>query len=379
MERRGRGVLATGCACALRVPAGADQACEAARLAATALDSGSAPPGLVAGALPYRGDAPASLVIPEAVVVTWPADHESGASPAPPPASEGGGSSDLPSWSAEPPAPAFVAAVEVALRRIRAGELEKVVLARSLVADNPGLDLRALLAELRRRDPASHLFAAASDDGGVFLGATPETLVRRRGTEVLSIPHAGTAPRSRDPSEDRRSARGLLSSAKERHEHRVVVEAVADSLAPHCTELHVDAEPRAMATASVWHLASAVRGRLRSSAPGALGLAAALHPTPAVCGMPPSAAAALIDHLEPAGRGLYAGLVGWMDRRGDGEWAVSLRCALVTPQRIRLHAGVGIVAGSDPRRELAETAAKFHTLLDALAAVGTAAVPVGGR
>ena len=133
----------------------------------------------------------------------------------------------------------YAAAVAEAVARIRAGGLEKVVLARSLVAPNPGIDLRALLAELRRRDPGCHLFAAPAD-GGAFVGVTPETLVRREGERVLSLPHAGTAARSPDPGEDRRAAEGLLRSAKDRHEHRPVVEAVADALAPHCSELHVD-------------------------------------------------------------------------------------------------------------------------------------------
>ncbi len=389
MERRRRGVLGAGPGLVIEVAPGPDQAATAARLAERALSQSAQLTPLVAGALPYRGDLPALLVVPERAVVTPavlpeggsaeelepPSEPVPGAEGWPPPAPisprlETGANAIPLRWRPEPAAADFAAALAEALRRIGAGELEKVVLARSLATANPGIDLAALLGELRRRDPGCWLFAAAAAGGGVFLGATPETLIRRRGDSVLSLPLAGTAARSADPGEDRRAAEVLLSSLKERHEHRVVVEAVAESLVPHCSELRVDPEPHLSATAAVWHLASAVRGRLRPSAPGSLGLAAALHPTPAVCGTPAASAAALITLLEPWGRGLYAGLVGWMDGHGDGEWAVSLRCALVTADRVRLHAGVGIVAESDPQSEVAETEAKFRTLLGALRAMG---------
>jgi isochorismate synthase len=271
-------------------------------------------------------------------------------------------------WRAEPSAAAYVRAVTEAISTIRAGELEKVVLTRSLVAANPGLDLLRLLAELRRRDPDCHLFAAPAAGGGAFVGATPETLLRREGDRVVSLPHAGTAARSPDPGRDRQAAEALLHSAKDLHEHAAVVEVVADTLAPHCADLRVDSEPHLAATAAVWHLATAVRGRLRPSAPSALALAAELHPTPAVCGTPRAVAGALIARLEPASRGLYAGLVGWVDGRGDGEWAVSLRCALVTRAAVRIHAGAGIVAESRPDLEVAETEVKFRTMVDALEA-----------
>jgi isochorismate synthase len=160
----------------------------------------------------------------------------------------------------------------------------------------------------------------------------------------------------------------LVRSAKNQREHAAVVEAVADTLARHCTKLRVDPEPHLVATATVWHLATAVRGRLRRFAPSALALAAELHPTPAVCGTPADVAGALIARLEPASRGLYSGLVGWVDTRGDGEWAVSLRCALITRALVRIQAGAGIVALSQPDLEVEETELKFRTIVDALEA-----------
>jgi isochorismate synthase len=411
MEREGAGIVAGGELRRIEVPAGLGQAARAASLADAALADLHVDGAVIAAALPFAGDTPAHLLVPERVRITSIAPRELDlaardgrraagggggrgedvVSPSVPsrtavPATAGAGAHPAPHltsarsgpmrWRAHPPLAAYAEAVAEAISRIRDGRLEKVVLARSLVASNPGIEVRALLAELRRRDPGCHLFAApafASAEGGDFVGATPETLIRREGDRVLSLPHAGTAARSPDPARDRQAAEALLRSAKNRHEHAAVVEAVADSLQPHCAQLRVDPEPHLAATATVWHLVTAVRGRLRPSAPGALSLAAALHPTPAVCGTPTAAAAELIAELEPGPRGLYAGLVGWVDSRGDGEWAVSLRCALVTRAEVRIHAGAGIVAESQPELEVAETEVKFRTLIDALEACPPAA------
>jgi isochorismate synthase len=371
------GLLGTGTARRLEVPAGEGQVVAAARLAEAAL-TGMGTEACVAGALPFRGDQPALLSVPQRTTRAGTAEESQGGPAGDPPAlpapatREPDPAATLP-WRGEPDREAFAARVAEAVRRIRAGDLEKVVLARILETDDPGLDPRALVAALRRRNPDAHVYAAQAGPGSVFLGAMPETVVRRLGDTVLSVPHAGTLPRSPDPVADRAAAARLLASPKERHEHRVVVEAVAEALAPHCASLDVEPEPHLAATQRVWHLATTIRGRLRPSAPGALGLAAALHPTPAVCGHPTALALDLIDRLEPEGRDLYAGLVGWMDGRGDGEWAVSLRCALLSPGRagagpgtLRLHAGVGVVSASDPEAEVAETTAKFGTLLDAI-------------
>ena len=378
MERRGTGIVTGGELRRIEVAEGPEQAIRAAVVADEALAGLGIEGAVVTAALPFRGDATARLVIPERITVTSISPRELDLGPArvgraavetvPPHRSTSPPVSPM-RWAAEPPAAAYAEAVAEALSRIRAGELEKVVLTRALTAPNLGIDLAALLAELRRRDPECHLFAAPADEEGAFVGATPETLLRREGDRVVSLPHAGTAARwPDDPGRDRAAAEALVRSAKNQHEHAAVVEAVADTLAPHCTELRVETEPHLVATATVWHLATAVRGRLRPSAPSALALAAALHPTPAVCGTPADAAGALIAHLEPASRGLYSGLVGWVDSRGDGEWAVSLRCALITRALVRIHAGAGIVAESRADLEVAETEIKFRTMVDALEA-----------
>nr|BFE82385.1 hypothetical protein GCM10020093_049860 [Planobispora longispora] len=209
-------------------------------------------------------------------------------------------------------------------------------------------------------------FAAPLPGGRTLIGASPELLVSRRGRTVISNPLAGSAARSADPAEDRRRAAALAASAKDLHEHRLVVEAVADALAPYCADLDVPNGPELTSTETMWHLSTRVTGVLRDPDTPVLALAAALHPTPAVCGTPRLRARRAIEELEPFDRGFYTGLVGWTDAAGDGEWAVTIRCAEAAGRMLRLYAGAGIVPGSDPDKELAETSAKFRTMLRAL-------------
>jgi isochorismate synthase len=265
-----------------------------------------------------------------------------------------------------PAADAYEKAVSEAVVRIRRGGLRKVVLARTIeVTAGRELDPRLLAGRLRAVDPDAYTFATPTDDG-VLVGASPELLVSRRGHEVRSNPLAGSAPRSGDPEEDRANAEALLGSSKDREEHAIVVDAVAGTLRPFCMELAWDPEPVLRETANVWHLSTRFRGSLRDPAPTALDLVSALHPTPAVAGEPREAALEVIAALEPFERGQYAGPVGWVDAEGDGEWAIALRCAELRGDRAVLYAGAGIVADSDPTRELDETERKFRAFLDAL-------------
>jgi len=326
--------------------------------------SDEGPPPMVVGALPFDETTPATLVIPRVVIVrdagaTWRIvvgdDRELEAAAVP----------TLPRGSlrvtAVPDPNAYVASVAEARERIRAGALEKVVLARMLIAQSDHeFDRRALLARLRAAEPDAFTFAA-----GGFIGASPELLVARDGDRVHARPLAGTIARRSDPGEDEAAAAGLLESKKDRAEHALVVEAVRSALAPACTTLEVGPDPHTLATSKVWHLATDVRGTLRAPL-DALSLAALLHPTPAVCGTPREAARAAIRDLEQIERALYAGMVGWVDARGDGEWAVVLRCAEMQGRIALLFAGAGIVADSDPEAELAETDAKFRSMLEAL-------------
>ncbi|MEU4657827.1 isochorismate synthase [Streptomyces sp. NPDC023723] len=312
------------------------------------------------GMLPFRPDTPPRLTVTANV-------RMSRAATAPLPATVSAPRPRFHTARSEPAEEHYLAAVQEALRRLADGKLDKVVLARTLrlIADAP-VDLPALVESLRRHNPYGYVFAAPLPGPGTLVGASPELLVAKRGRTVRSHPLAGTVARSADPAEDARRAEALLASAKNLHEHALVVEAVTATLRHYCRDVDAPARPSLTHTETLWHLGTPVRAILRDPATSSLELAAALHPTPAVCGTPADPARELISELEPFDRGFYAGAVGWCDARGDGEWAVTIRCAEVEDRSLRLYAGAGIVPGSTPAGELAETTAKFRTLLDAL-------------
>ncbi|MFC7754639.1 isochorismate synthase [Tsukamurella soli] len=264
--------------------------------------------------------------------------------------------------TAQRPAPdEHLTRVAEVIRRIERGRLDKAVLARAVeFAAAAPVDPVRLARELARRDPAGNAFladlsAAGGEYVGRFLvGSSPEVLVERRGAVVTCHPLAGTATR---PD-------GLLDSDKDRAEHAYVVDAIAEVLAPLCDTLDVPPRPSLTRAGDLWHLGTVITGRLRDPGTTALDLALALHPTPAVCGIPRVAAARAIAEVEGP-RGFYAGAVGWTDATGDGQWRVSIRCAEIAPdgRSLRAWAGGGIVAASDPATELAETANKLRTVL----------------
>jgi menaquinone-specific isochorismate synthase len=262
------------------------------------------------------------------------------------------------------PAPLWERAVAAAVDRIVAGQLQKVVLARDLyaTADIP-IDQRVLLRRLAARYPDCYTFACAG-----LVGATPELLIRRRGLEVSSLVLAGTAPRGATPDEDAALATDLLRSAKNTEEHAYAAASVREVLEPLCDELTLPERPGLLRLANVHHLGTRVHGRLSATARErtALGLAGSLHPTAAVGGTPTETAIELIRELEHMDRDRWAGATGWVDADGNGEWGIALRSAHVTGNRARLFAGCGIVAGSDPATELAETQVKFRPMQAAL-------------
>lgn len=319
---------------------------------------------LAVGALPFDPAAPAHVVVPERVERADPLGAVLVAGP---------GGTPVAGTARPIPAPAaYEEMVAEALARMATGALDKVVLARVLdvVADGP-VDPVPMLRELARRDPRSYLFAVdlpreRPGTPRTLLGASPELLLSRRGTTVTANPLAGSAARAADPNEDRRRGEALLASAKDRHEHALVVDDVARRLRPLVDDLDVPDEPSLVRTPTLWHLSTTVRARATDPAASALHLARALHPTPAVCGVPREAAHAAITEIEPFDRGFYTGAVGWTDAHGDGEWVMALRCGEVAGDRVRLWAGAGIVPASRPADELAETAVKLRTLLDAL-------------
>lgn len=247
---------------------------------------------------------------------------------------------------------------------VRAGRAEKAVLART-VRVRGASDVAAALDLLACRSPRSTVFAVARG-ASCFVGATPESLVRLDGGNAVVACVAGTMPRHGDRARDVAGAAALAASEKERQEHAIVVREARRAIAPLCDDVASD-PPRPLALRTVWHLASAVRGRAR---PGVdlLDLAAALHPTPAVCGYPRDIALRMIAEREPFDRGWYAGALGWVDSRGEGELVVALRSALVRDSDAWLFAGCGIVGGSEPEAELAESEAKLRPMLEALRA-----------
>lgn len=346
-------LLATGCQ-AVVTEVDPDEL--AARVGKLILDSGV--PAAV-GVLPFDGTVVPRVVIPATVRRAGPAHGH--LSPAEPHAA-------ATRVTPVPEPAAYARAVADTVADLRTDpDLRKVVLARALdLGFVDPVDISALLPGLIQANPLGYTYAADLDGGRTLLGASPELLLRRTGNTVLSNPMAGSVPRAADPAADRAVAEGLLASAKDQGEHRVVVEAVVEVLRPFCRRLTVPAAPSLVKTPTVWHLSTRITGELIDPDVSALRLAAALHPTPAVCGTPTRAAREVIAEHEPFDRGFYSGVVGWCDAAGDGEWVVAIRCAEVEASRMRLFAGAGIMPDSIPESELAETDAKFRTLLAAL-------------
>ena len=257
---------------------------------------------------------------------------------------------------------AWRGSVALALEAIAGGRLDKVVLAREALVEAAWPFPRAEL--LRRLRARAGLEAYVYASGGL-VGASPELLVSRRGRVAISRPMAGTVPRGATAAAEARGLAQLTGSAKEAVEHRLVVDAVTEGLAKVADRVEV-APPEVVRLATVAHLATEVTADFTEPLPSALELAGLLHPTPAVGGSPQDAAMAAIAALEPFDRGRYAGPVGWVDAAGDGEWAVALRCAALDGRRARLLAGAGIVPGSDPDAEWAETEHKLAAMLEVL-------------
>lgn len=383
--RRGAWLVGVGAALTLHA-AGADAGDLSARWRTVAADAqiddhvGEPGSGLVAfGALPFdaHSTAPAVLTVPRLTIghrgertwATW-VLPETGAAEPDEPQPIGFG----PHWSAAVGPGALTPegyqdAVRAGLAAIADGDVSKVVLARDIVGTVPaGSDLRRLVRALASGYPDTWVYAV---DG--LIGASPETLVTVRGGTVTARVLAGTTARGADPDSDREAALGLASSDKDLAEHGYAVRSLIDALTPFTSALAASEQPFTLALPNVWHLATDVEAATTAET-SALDLVHALHPTAAVAGTPTDAAVAAISRIEPFDRGRYAGPVGWIDARGDGEWAIALRGAQFdlggqTDAGIPFaaHAGAGIVAGSDPEAELLETRVKFRPIVDALA------------
>jgi len=260
----------------------------------------------------------------------------------------------------------YAATVARALAAIREGDLEKIVVARSCtLRGEAGFDLTRLLRTLRAQHPACFIFAVGRQ-GATFVGASPERLLRRTGARIQATVLAGSAPRGRTPEEDERLGRTLCESKKEQVEHAIVRRAVREALAPVCASVEAPESPVLLRLDGIQHLHTPVEALLRDGGAGHFALVARLHPTPAVGGAPREDALAWLAANESLERGWYAGGVGWLAPDGDSELTVALRSALLRGDEATLFAGAGVVAGSTPAGELAETRLKLRALLAGL-------------
>jgi menaquinone-specific isochorismate synthase len=254
--------------------------------------------------------------------------------------------------------------VALAIAKIDSGAIEKVVLARDLLATtDSAIDSPAILRRLAENYPATWVFSVAG-----LIGATPELLLRLSRGMVTSRVLAGTIPKTGDDAKDLALAASLARSSKDLEEHEFAVRSVAEALEPFCSSTNVPDAPFVLHLANVMHLATDVTGAIIESKENvdAFSLLKSLHPSAAVCGTPRNKAFDVIEEIEGMNRGRYAGPVGWIDARGDGELGIALRSGQVKENEIRIYAGCGIVAGSNPEIEVAESNAKFAAMRSAL-------------
>ena len=315
---------------------------------------------VLVGAIPFDVSQPAALFIPE----SWQSFRRNDLLAALPQTR-----ADLPvvrRRAAVPEHDAFTQMVAQAVAATQRGELDKVVLSRlmDIVTEEP-VDTAALMQRIMLQNPNSYHFHLPLSQGGALLGASPELLLRKQGREFSSCPLAGSARREAEPDRDRAAGESLMNSAKDRHEHQLVTDAMRQVLQSRSRQLTVPAQPSLITTATLWHLATQIDGEALDDDENALSLACLLHPTPALSGFPHQRAQRLIQQLEPFDRQLFGGIVGWCDAEGNGEWVVTIRCGTVQGTRVRLFAGAGIVADSQPESEWRETGVKLDTMLRA--------------
>ena len=331
----------------------------------TSLDVGP----IAIGNIAFQRMAPATLVIPRKVV----GKDEAGncwittIDDAPPTISPALASQPKPStFNVEPitPIETYKKAVLAARDAVRTGAITKAVIAREIrVTSSIPIDVHAVLLRLRATFARSYRYSING-----FIGASPELLVEIKGDRIRSHPLAGTTPRTGDPKTDDELARKLIASMKDQVEHRVVIDVIHEMLLPWCSYLDWEPEPSVLQVANVQHLGTLIEGHLSAVRPSVMEIVRTLSPTPALGGHPRDAALTLIAEVEELDRGPYGGAVGWVDGSGNGTWAVAIRCAELSDDRLtaRLIAGGGIVAASDPDAELAETQAKFQAMLSAI-------------
>jgi len=364
--RDGIGVAGRGIACRIR----RDEVASTLAAISGENKSGIASAGPVAiGCIPFNSDDPHDFVIPKVVICKTASGHRWLTT------------IDDANFEYQTPSPTrttaasfsvtqgvaiaqYLEAVRLTAEAVREKKLDKAVIARDIfVTSDQKFDIRAILQRLKASFGSSYRFSV---DG--FVGASPELLVSVNGNRVSSHPLAGTAPRTGDPVADQKIAENLIASTKNQLEHRIVIDMVHDTLLPWCSFLDWQPEPSIVAVANVQHLGTEISGQLSEPRPSVLDLAYALSPTPALGGAPRHLALNQIAKVEGMKRGRYGGAVGYLNKDGEGIFAVAIRCAEFDIARTSAHlfAGGGIVGDSEPLSELAETQAKFQAMLAAL-------------
>lgn len=313
---------------------------------------------VMVGAIPFDTTQPSVLFIPESSEIFSRPDKQRSS------CYVTGTPLNVTARTAIPEQAQFMAMVEEAARLTATPQLNKVVLSRlNDITTAEKINSGALLERLIAQNPASFNFHVPLPDGSVLLGASPELLLRKEGDTFSSLPLAGSARRQPDDMLDREAGNKLLASEKDRHEHDLVTQAMRTQLSARSSQLILPDSPQLITTPTLWHLATPIEGQALDGE-NALTLACLLHPTPALSGFPHEAAKSLITQLEPFDRELFGGIVGWCDAEGNGEWVVTIRCARLYEQRVRLFAGAGIVPASSPAAEWRETGVKLSTMLN---------------
>lgn len=314
---------------------------------------------IVVGAIPFDVSQPTNLIVPEWWVASSIPRFSSQEFVDPDVASQ------VSSYRSIPGFDVFTDGVKTAIKAFRSGRLEKAVLSRILeieMESEPDHD--QIMANIMAQNPQAFHFRVPIE-GGVLLGASPELLIRKEGQNVFSNPLAGSAKRSANKVEDEAASYALSMSEKDHFEHKLVIDVMREQLVPVCSSLDIPDTPSLIHTPTMWHLSSKIQGVLKDATTSAMEMACLIHPTPAMCGSPTHVARDLIAELEPHQRGFFSGMVGWCDSQGNGEWAVTIRCATIHQKTVRIFAGAGVVESSVPESEWAETRAKFNTMLNA--------------
>ncbi|MGE7998487.1 isochorismate synthase [Lysinibacillus sp. NPDC093190] len=257
--------------------------------------------------------------------------------------------------------------VQNAIDYINDKQFKKVVLARTLnfrLEADP--QISSWLTNLMHKNKQGYIFSIETGHLQNLIGASPELLVKKEGNIVTINPLAGSRKQTFNEVKDADLEKELLNSEKDLHEHKIVVDYMCEKLQPYLSDIEFNKKPMILYTDTMIHLSTVITGKLKNDTMNALDLAELLHPTPAICGEPQKQALAFIQETEPFKRGLYTGLVGYMDSNGDGEWVITIRCAEINNKDITLFAGAGIVNSSLQDSEFNEISAKFTTMLDAM-------------